>query len=117
MTTARRRKGSRGEAIAAAALEQSGYIILERNWRCADGELDIVAKHRGEIVFVEVRARMDGMDTALESITPRKAAKLMLLADLYLAAHPIDNMPVRIDVVAVHLGSGATDIIENAVGW
>ncbi len=117
MTT--RQAGKRGEAIAAAALRRAGYTILDRNWRCAVGELDLVARHRGDIVFVEVRARRDGTETALESIGPRKSAKLARLAQVYLAAHGLDDAAHRIDVVAVDLASPtpSVEIIENAVGW
>jgi putative endonuclease len=113
-----RRKGRRGEALAEAVLEKSGYTIIERNWRCAEGELDLVAFHRGELVFIEVRARAAGTDTALESITPRKRAKLSLLALTYIVDHQLDKPSYRIDVVAVNLtGNPSVEIIENAVGW
>ena len=52
MTT--RSKGNRGEALAASALEKAGYVIRERNWRCNAGEIDLIASHRGDIVFVEL---------------------------------------------------------------
>jgi putative endonuclease len=115
----RRQTGKRGELIAAAALRRAGYTILDRNWRCPAGELDLVARHRGEIVFVEVRSRADGPDAALESIAGRKQAKLIALAEAYLAAHGFDDAPFRIDVVAVSLAARAptVEIIENAVGW
>lgn len=114
-----RSKGKRGEDIAVAALEKAGYRIIERNWRCAHGELDVIARHRGDLVFIEVRARADGADAALESITARKRAKLMRLAETYLAAHALEETSYRIDVVAITLGShGATaEIIEDALGW
>src|SRR5258708_27849069 len=117
MTT--RRKGKRGEALAASALEKAGYVIRERNWRCSAGEIGMVASQRGEIVFIEVRARADGLDAALESIGARKRAKLIRLAEIYLQMHDLDDAAFRIDVIAVNLGSGATEtqIIENAVGW
>lgn len=112
-------RGRRGEAIAAAALERAGYTITDRNWRCVLGELDLVARHRDEIVFVEVRARYDGIDTALESIGPRKQRQLARLAEAYLAAHQLVNTPYRIDVVAVDLAARepTVEIVENAVGW
>jgi putative endonuclease len=114
-----RSKGKRGEDIAVAALEKAGYHITERNWRCAHGELDVIAAHRGDLVFVEVRARADGVDAALESINARKRAKLLRLAQAYLAAHKLDDTPFRIDVVAITLGryGATTEIIEDALGW
>jgi putative endonuclease len=115
----KQKTGRRAEAIAAAALEKAGYTILERNWRCAIGEIDLIARHRGEIVIVEVRARADGTDTALESILPGKRDRLIKLAEAYLDAHDQTDEPFRIDVVAVGLvsPSPAVEIIENAVGW
>jgi putative endonuclease len=117
MTT--RNKGNRGEAIAAHALRGAGYEIVGRNWRCANGELDLIARHRGELVFVEVRSRADGIEAALESISTRKSAKLQLLAQLYLAEHGLDEEPYRIDVVAVCISrdGSSVEIVENAVGW
>ncbi len=115
----RRGKGKHGETIAAAALRRAGYTILEQNWRCASGELDLVARHGGDIVFVEVRARRDGADAALESIAGRKQARLAELAQAYLAAHGLDGAPFRIDVAAVDLSASPpmVEIIEDAVGW
>ena len=129
-----RQKGNRGEAIAAGALVEAGYEIVDRNWRCALGELDLVAREGGEMVFVEVRTRtnsgvgasVDGIDAALESITPSKSARLVALAEAYLDAHDMGQTPFRIDVVAVSFNSrelagdanGPTvEIIQNAVGW
>jgi putative endonuclease len=115
----RQKTGRRAESLAAAALEKAGYTILERNWRCAIGEIDLVARQRGEIVIVEVRARADGTDTALESILPDKRDRLLRLADAYLDAHDLTDESVRIDVVAVGLSSPSptVEIIENAIGW
>jgi putative endonuclease len=100
-------------------LEQTGYTIIERNWRCERGELDIVARHRDELVFVEVRSRADDLGTALESISPRKQKQLIALAEAYLVAHDLDlqNTSFRIDVAAVNRRTGAVEVIEHAVGW
>ncbi len=120
-TSHKRQAGQRAEAIAAAALERAGYTILDRNWRCSGGEIDLVAQQQGQIVIVEVRARAGGDDinAALESITKPKQARLIRLAYAYLEQHHLDDVPFRIDVVAVSLSSSppAVEIIENAVGW
>jgi putative endonuclease len=115
----RRQQGQRGESIAAAALEQAGYKILARNWRCDLGELDIIAEHDGEIVFAEVRARRDGVDAALESITATKQAKLIRLAERYLEDHALEAPAFRFDVVAVGFAGSdpVIEIIRDAVGW
>ena len=115
----KKQKGKHGESIAALALEKAGYHIIERNWRSSQGELDIVARHRDEIVFVEVRANANGIDTALESIVGKKQKTLMRLAYAYLASHGLSEAAFRIDVVAVDLATATpiVEIIENAVGW
>jgi putative endonuclease len=122
-----RQKGNRGEAIAARALTEAGYRILDRNWRCAIGELDLIAQQGDELVFVEVRTRtggsLEGIGAALESITPRKSARLVELAQAYLDTNHLEKASFRIDVVAVSFDSNApsgaptVEIIENAVGW
>lgn len=112
-----RETGKRGEAVAATALQKAGYTIIERNWRCASGELDLVCRHRNEIVFVEVRSRAHSADAALESITPRKRSQLIKLAHAYLDAHDLHDTPYRIDVVAIGFTANDIAIIEDAVGW
>jgi putative endonuclease len=112
-------KGKRGEAIAATALTKAGYVILDRNWRCSTGEIDLIARHRNDIVFIEVRTRADGTGAALESITPHKAEKLTALAYLYLAEHELEESAFRIDIAAVSFSAGraSVEIVENAIGW
>jgi putative endonuclease len=114
-------KGKRGEAAAVAALQKAGYEIIGRNWRCAVGEIDLIARHRKDIVFIEVRSRSDSLDAALESINARKRNRLMQLAQLYLDQHGLDDSPFRIDAVAVAFEGGSktpkVEIIEDAVGW
>ncbi|MCL4552606.1 MAG: YraN family protein [Candidatus Marsarchaeota archaeon] len=116
--------GHFGEAAAVAALQKQGYRIIEQNWRCSAGEIDIVALHDGELVFAEVRTiRSPGFMSPEESITAAKQARLARLAGLYLEHHPT-AMPAgqtwRIDVVAVEVGrDGKLDrleVIPNAVG-
>ncbi len=94
-----------------------GYTILERNWRCDQGELDIVARHRDELVLVEVRSRADDLEAALVSISSRKQKRLAALAEAYLAAHDLDDIAVRIDVAVVNRRTEAVEVIEYAVGW
>jgi len=116
----RRRLGAFGERLAAAHLEAKGYRIRARNFRCREGEIDIVAQDGETLVFVEVRTRRgDAMGDAAESVTPAKEARLVTVATAYvqtLAEPPADQ---RIDVVAVQLSPGgrllAIDHIEGAV--
>ncbi len=121
----RRRLGRVGEEMATRTLQEAGLTILERNWRCQAGEVDIIAQerapdlvHGGEIrewlVFVEVRTRRGfAYGAALESITPRKAAKMREVAYHYVYERGWSG-PWRIDVVGVQMdGSGRLLSIEH----
>jgi len=119
MRGARKRLGQRGEELAAAHLEERGYVVRERNWRCPVGEVDIVAEEGGCLVFVEVRTRRGRKyGTPEESVTPAKQAKLVELAQTYLQEHSWDG-DWRIDVVAVEMTSDGkllrVELIKNAV--
>ncbi|WP_243276925.1 YraN family protein [Desulfallas sp. Bu1-1] len=116
MTLQRRRLGIKGENIAADYLQGKGYRILERNFRCRLGEIDIIARHKNCLVFVEVRTKSSlRYGLPQESITPGKVDKLRRLALFYLARRPHGELNVRFDVVAVDF-AGETKImhIENA---
>ncbi|MBL8156212.1 MAG: YraN family protein [Anaerolineae bacterium] len=117
----RKQTGRDGEALARTYLEQHGYCIRDVNWRCEHGEIDIVAEKVGVIVFVEVRTRRGGgVERAFESITGRKRAKLIVLAQDYLSAHGCDQCAWRIDVVAIGRhrdGSANLEHSEDALGW
>jgi putative endonuclease len=84
-TTARAALGSAGERLAAGWLEARGYRVLARNWRCAYGELDLVAEEQGELVFVEVKTRRGvAYGAPEEAITARKRAHLIAASQCYL---------------------------------
>ena len=120
MRDGRRRLGAFGERLAAAHLEAKGYRIRDRNYRCREGEIDIVAQDGETLVFVEVRTRRgDALGGPAESVTATKQLRLVAAATAYvqsLAQPPADQ---RIDVVAVQLSPGgrllAIDHIEGAV--
>ncbi len=96
--------GRSGERFAAGWLEARGFRIVERNWRCAAGELDLIAERDGELVFVEVKTRRGGkMGAPEEAITRSKRLHLVTAAQEYLSAHDALDRPFRIDVVAVEL--------------
>ncbi|MGI6285102.1 YraN family protein [Neomoorella humiferrea] len=102
MTMTRRRRGLQGEAAAAAFLENMGYRILERNFRCPLGEIDIIAADGEEIVFVEVRTRStNAFGTPQESVDRRKQTRLRRLAAYYLNGRGLSGHPCRFDVAAV----------------
>ncbi len=98
--------GKVGENMAARTLERAGMHVLERNWRCAAGdvrgELDIVARDGDVLVFVEVKARRgEGAGGPLEAITPEKVGRLRRLAAAWLALHDGEGGDVRFDAVGV----------------
>ena len=95
-----------GERVAAGALVKRGYRVLEQNFRCRYGEIDIVAEEGTDLVFVEVKTRR-GQSYGLpeEAVTPRKARKLTEVASCYLDQHACSERSWRIDVVAVQLSS------------
>ena len=100
------RLGADAEVLAAGLLERQGYRLLARNYRCAMGELDLVARDGGEIVFVEVRARRaGGMVGPEESITARKQQRILRAAEHYLRAQCADDAAWRVDVVAIEVDS------------
>lgn len=112
MNDRRRTTGQRGEALAAAYLQHQGYGIIATNWRCAAGEIDIIAIDRQELVFVEVRTRRgDRLGSAAESVTPTKQRRLVALAASYLLHLEQERRrwdgPYRIDVVAIQLEAAA----------
>ena len=94
--------GSRGERIAAAYLTDTGLRLLDRNWRCREGELDLVARDDEAIVFCEVKTRRGiGYGSPVEAVTPAKQRRLRLLAQRWLAAHDEHAPYLRFDVVGV----------------
>lgn len=120
MTNARHSLGQRGEDYAAPYLIDHGYVLRARNWRCPVGEIDLVTKQDGRLIFVEVRTRRgDRLGTPEESITPAKRAKLIAAAQTYLAEHEQTDRDWRIDVVAIEVGSRGEvkrcTLIENAI--
>jgi putative endonuclease len=112
--------GALGEKMAAEFLKKNDYEILATNYRCSDGEIDIITKHHDTLVFVEVKTRSSRrFGSPEESITPTKKERLRALAERYRQEH--ENLPEnwRIDVVAIEMGQGGRvkriEIIENAV--
>ena len=117
----RRNTGILGEKLARDFLKNRGYRILETNYRCPEGEIDIVAKHQDCLVFVEVRTKASlRFGSPEESITPTKKERMRATASYYQQTR--NNLPPlwRIDVVAVELNQkgklSRIELIENAVG-
>lgn len=99
--------GAAGEAAAAAWLAQQGYQLLARNVRTRYGEIDLVMRLGGVVVFVEVKSRAsERFGHPIEAISPRKRRRLFHLATAYLLQAGLRGCIVRFDAVAVRLGRG-----------
>jgi putative endonuclease len=109
--------GAYGERVAALALIGAGMVVLDRNWRCASGELDIVARDGDTIVFCEVKTRRGaGFGTPVEAVGYAKVRRLRALASSWLAAHPDVRGEVRFDVVSVWPQPAGPATVEHLPG-
>jgi putative endonuclease len=94
--------GVYGENVAVRHLRDAGLAILDRNWRCDQGEIDIVARDGDTLVVCEVKTRSGlGFGSPLEGVTARKAARLRRLAARWAHEHRLDHAAIRIDLVGV----------------
>ncbi|MBY9081864.1 YraN family protein [Paenibacillus sp. HN-1] len=102
-TYTRRQKGQAAEEAAVLYLSSRGYTVLERNWRCRTGEIDIIAEKSGVLIFVEVRSRSGSgvLGTPEEAVDPRKREQVRRTAAVYLHLSRKDNRPVAFDAIAV----------------
>ena len=109
MSTPRARTGARGEKFAGEYLTSRGYEIVETNFRCPWGEVDIVALDGNCLVFIEVRTRRrdSSYGAPEESLSKRKREKLVAAAETYVQSHPTQPTDWRIDLVAIHLDARA----------
>ncbi len=109
----KRAVGAKYERMAGKYLEFCGYEVMEYNFHSRNGEIDIIAKHQGYIVFVEVKYR-ENRDKGhpLEAISVTKQKNICHCAAYYLKTHGLYDMPVRFDVVSI-LGE-KIDVIQNA---
>ncbi len=102
--------GLKGEDLAAAYLEEKGYKVLQRNYRTPLGEADIVARDRGAVVFVEVKARSsDAYGQPFEAVDSRKQEKLRKVALYYLKQNKVE-VQVRFDVISILSRDGKNEI-------
>lgn len=109
----RRALGAAGEAMAARWYERNGYEVLDRNWRCRDGEIDLVARRGGVVVVCEVKTRRGTrFGVPAEAVTVAKQRRLRRLAAAWLAAHDVRAASVRFDVVSVL--DARVEVIEAA---
>lgn len=109
--------GRHGEECAAAFLAGAGYQVIARNWRCAQGEIDVVAERGGEVVFVEVKTRSGtGFGHPFEAITVAKLTRLRRLAAAWCDQAETRPHRIRIDAIAVIAEPGKEPVIEHLEG-
>jgi len=110
-------QGLEGEQLAVRHLRRLGYSIICRNYRSPLGEIDIIARHRGVLVFVEVKSRStEAFGSPKLAVTPAKQHKLSQVAWHYLQQHNLTEASARFDVVTISRSKGAPlfEVIENA---
>lgn len=109
--------GRYGETVAARYLQSTGMTLLDRNWRCREGEIDIVAREDGQVVICEVKTRR-GLDFGppVEAVTPAKVKRLRTLGLRWLADHGYPYTPLRFDVVSVVANPRGPAAVEHLRG-
>ena len=114
----RHETGKIGEDIATRYLEQIGYEIIQRNFQCKIGEIDIIAKDKDEIVFVEVKTRASALyGQPKDAVDITKKKHIYRSAEFYIYIRHLENYPVRIDVIEVYKKQGEFKVhhITNAI--
>ncbi len=105
--SSRHETGEAGERAAEEHLRRRSYTIVARNYRCKGGEIDLVALHRGTVVFVEVRTRAaGGLVHPFESVDQPKRRRIVTAARHYISRNRLHDHPVRFDLVAVYAAAG-----------
>lgn len=115
MTYARNKAlGAYGETLAARYLQDLGMVILDRNWTCRFGEIDIVARDGNSLVVCEVKTRTGSRyGTGVEAVTEAKATRLRTLIDAWLQAHSCVPDATRIDVISILLPSRGAAKVQH----
>lgn len=109
--------GRYGEELAARFLAKAGWQIVERNWRCDSGELDIVALRNGVVAVCEVKTRRSmRFGGPLEAVTPAKVQRLRRLAGMWMAAQATHPGTLRIDVIAVLVDDAGMTRLQHIEG-
>lgn len=115
----RRSLGELGESLVVRYLTQEGARVLDRNWTCLEGEIDIVAQDStGVLMAVEVKTRRSlSFGQPVEAVTPAKVARLRRLLGLWLRDHPdVDAVDIRLDVVGVHVARDGRVCLRHLTG-
>ena len=107
--------GQKGEDIASKVLKKDGYRIIEKNFRCKQGEIDIIAENKGVVCFIEVKARSsEDFGLPEEAVTSWKQRRLLAAAYVYLEKKKIKSKDLRFDIVSVDLTNEKARILKNA---
>ena len=113
----RRALGERGEALAAQWYETAGYEVLDRNWRCRAGELDLILGRGRALVFCEVKTRSSRRFGApIEAISREKSQRIRRLAALWLSESQLRGRELRFDVASVMVERGTAPVVEIIEG-
>lgn len=110
--------GRIGENIIADYITKLGYKVVERNFACNQGEIDIIAKDKEELVFIEVKTRTDiSYGEASEAVTDTKKRHLINSIKYYIYKQKLENQPIRIDVAEVYINKGKVKVnyIKQAI--
>lgn len=114
---ARQALGAYGERLAAHHLTERGMVVLDRNWRCPDGEIDLVLRDGEVLVVCEVKTRRSTRcGTPHEAVTPDKLARLLVLAERWQTAHDVAAPDVRIDMVCVLRPRRGPAVVDHVAG-
>ncbi len=109
--------GRRGEELAADYLRRRGLVVLERNWRCREGELDLLATDGRTLIVCEVKTRSGrSHGTPAEAVTPEKRDRIRSLTLRWLAARRVAWCPLRFDVIAIECPPGREPVLRHVVG-
>lgn len=109
--------GRYGEDLAAQYLERSGLVVIERNWRCDLGELDIIARDGPDLVVCEVKTRRSALfGTPLEAVSPRKIRRMRRLVIRWLDERSLHVPVIRFDVIGIVQPHVGVPVIEHVRG-
>lgn len=113
--------GAEGETLAVSYLKNKGYEIVEQNWHCLWGEIDIIAKNQSTWIFCEVKTRRSNTtQNAFVNITPSKRKKMIASAQQYLHEHNLGDAIWQIDAIGVAIMKNTApkiDHVEDALDW
>jgi putative endonuclease len=117
MTRQRQAVGAYGERLASRYLQAAGLVLLDSNWRCREGEVDLILRDGDDVVFCEVKTRRsDAYGTPAEAVAPAKVRRLRRIAACWLAERTVRPRQVRFDVVSVLPQTRGASVIEHVRG-